>query len=241
MPSLRYLTQAGGKLENAYIRQIYEAFPDKKFIVMYGATEATARMSYLPAEMLVKKMGSIGKGIPNVVLKVISDDGQEVTPGEVGEIVAKGDNIMRGYYKDPKGTSEVLRDGYYRTGDLATVDEDGFIYIVGRARDIIKSAGFRISPYEIENLICEMEGVASCAVVGTSDELMGEAVVAFLQPKAGTDPDVILAKVAAECKRRLPSYKVPQRIIIKHQMPTNSSNKVDKIALREELARGVKP
>lgn len=236
MPTLRYMTQAGGKLENIYIKQIVEAFPAKRFFVMYGATEATARMSYLPPDLITTKMGSIGKGIPNVTLKVVGVDEKEVSPGGVGEIMAKGDNIMVGYYHDPEGTAAVLRNGYYCTGDLAKVDEDGFIFIIGRSRDIIKSAGYRISPYEIENTICEIDGVAACAVVGIPDSIMGEAVVAIVQPKGGIATESLYGLIMTECKRKLSSYKVPRKIVIKEHLPTNSSNKVDKIALRQELA-----
>lgn len=235
MPTLRYMTQAGGKLENPYIQQIVEAFPNKRFIVMYGATEATARMSYLSPELVVEKMGSIGRGIPGVTLTVVGEGGREVRPGEVGEIMARGDNIMVGYYHDPEGTAAVLKDGRYLTGDLATVDEDGFIYVVGRCRDIIKSAGYRISPYEIENMVCEIDGIAACAVVGLPDEIMGEAVVAVVQPSEGTDADRLSQAVTSECRRRLPSYMVPKRILIRDHLPVNSSNKTDKIALRREL------
>ena len=110
LPTLRYFTQAGGKLPNKFIRMVAEAFPDKKFIVMYGATEATARMSYLPAELCLSKLGSIGKGIPGVKLKVVAE-GRDVQPGETGEIIASGKNIMQGYYMDSQGTAEVLIDG----------------------------------------------------------------------------------------------------------------------------------
>lgn len=238
MPSLRYMTQAGGKLENSFIKQIVEAFPAKRFFVMYGATEATARMSYLPPELLSRKMGSIGKGIPGVTLKVVGDDGREVAPGEVGEIRAQGENIMKGYYRDPEGTAAVIKDSCYCTGDLARVDEDGFIYVVGRCRDIIKSAGYRISPYEIESIVCEIEGVASCAVVGIPDDLMGEAVIAIVQPKEGIDAGRLSETIGSACKKRLPSYKVPRSIVFKQHLPVNSSNKVDKITLRREIMEG---
>jgi len=154
LPSLRYFTQAGGKLPNKFIKIIVEAFPDKKFFVMYGATEATARMSYLPPELCLDKLGSIGKGIPDVKLKVVAE-GHDVQPGDVGEIIAFGKNIMKGYYMDPAGTAQVLIDGWYHTGDLGTVDGEGFIYIVGRSKNIIKCGGFRVSPYEIEGEICK--------------------------------------------------------------------------------------
>jgi acyl-CoA synthetase (AMP-forming)/AMP-acid ligase II len=144
-PSLRYVTQAGGKLHNVFIDEFTEAFPDIRFFVMYGQTEATARLSYLEPEMLKPKLGSIGKGIPGVNLKIINNDQEEVNVGEDGEIIAKGDNIMKGYYNDPKLTAKTIKNGWLFTGDIAKRDQDGYIFITGRKKEIIKVSGVRIS------------------------------------------------------------------------------------------------
>jgi long-chain acyl-CoA synthetase len=233
LPSLRYFTQAGGQLPNKYIKIIAEHFPDKKLYVMYGATEATARLSYLPPELLCTKMGSIGKGIPGVTLCVINKDMQPVQPSETGEIVAKGDNIMKGYYHDPEGTGEVLRNGWLYTGDLATVDDDGFIYIVGRSKNIIKSGGYRISPNEIENEILTLEKFRGCVVFGIPDETMGEAVVAVIQATGTFNENDLRREVLAHCYQKLPSYKVPKKIFFIDEFPLNSSNKMDMAVLKE--------
>jgi len=230
LPTLRYFTQAGGKLPNKFIRMIAEAFPDKKFIVMYGATEATARMSYLPAEMCLSKIGSIGTGIPGVKLKVVTE-GRDVQPGEVGEIIAAGKNIMQGYYMDPQGTDEVLVDGWYHTGDLGTVDEDGFIYVVGRSKNIIKCGGFRVSPYEIEGEICKIPEVEDVAVVGREDNILGEAIIAFIKSST-SDPAALQKSVQEFCRRMFPSHKIPQEIHILKELPLTSSSKVDREKLR---------
>ena len=239
LPTLRYMQQAGGQLPNKYIRMIAEAFPEKKFFVMYGATEATARMSYLPPEMILTKLGSLGRGIPGVSLDVINESGTPVKPGEIGEIVASGDNIMKGYYGDPEGTAEVLKDGRLRTGDLATVDDDGYIFIHGRAKNIIKSGGYRISPNEIEDFICTLDGVSGCVVLGLPDETMGEAVTAVVQ-HTGKDPAPDFREIiVTRCRQHLPSYKVPCRLFFVREFPLNASDKVDKPALtmtiQEEL------
>jgi len=234
LPTLRYMQQAGGQLPNKYIRQIVEAFPRKQFFVMYGATEATARMSYLPPAMVLTKMGSIGKGIPGVSLEVLNEKGIQVKPGEIGEIVAHGDNIMKGYYGDPKETQSVIKNHRLFTGDLATVDEDGYIFIVGRAKNIIKSGGYRISPNEIEEFICSLDGVAGCVVLGLPDEIMGEAVVAVVQPGNIQKP-ALGEEILMQCRQHLPSYKVPRSLYFVKEFPLNASDKVDRQAIAASL------
>jgi len=233
-PTLRYMTQAGGQLPNSYIRMVVEAFSEKQVYVMYGATEATARLSYLPPHLVLTKMGSIGKGIPGVHLAVVDDSGNPTKPHETGEIIASGDNIMLGYYGDPEGTQEILKKGWLYTGDLATVDEDGYIYIVGRAKNIIKSGGYRISPNEIENLICSLEGVVGCTVIGLPDDIMGEAVTAVVQPDT-TPHEKLREKIISICTRTLPSYKIPREIFFIKDFPLNSSDKIDKLALLAKI------
>jgi len=188
--------------------------------------------------MVRTRTASIGKGIPGVHLEVLGEDGRPVRPGETGEIVATGDNIMRGYYGDEEGTRAVLKDGKYHTGDLATVDEDGYIYVVGRAKDIIKCAGYRVSPYEIEDLIASMEGVDTVAVVSKPDEILGEAIVAVVRRKDGAEADAVRTTIFRECRRSLPSYKNPSSVVFLDEMPLNSSNKIDKVRLRQMLAEG---
>ena len=232
-PSLRYFTQAGGQLPNRYIKILTDHFPEKKIYIMYGATEATARLSYLPPELVTTKMGSIGKGIPGVTLAVLNQNMQAVKPSEIGEIVAMGDNIMKGYYNDPEGTEAVLKNGWLYTGDLATVDDEGFIYVVGRSKNIIKSGGYRISPNEIENEILTFEKFSGCVVFGIPDEIMGEAVVAVIQAPDTVDQHNLYKEIITHCNNKLPSYKVPKKIFFVNEFPLNSSNKLDLAALKE--------
>lgn len=234
LPTLRYLQQAGGQLPNKYIRLIAEAFPEKKFFVMYGATEATARLSFLPPVKVLTKLGSIGRGIPGVILEVLNENGMPVRSGETGEITARGENIMKGYYGDPKGTAEVIKNGRLYTGDLATVDNEGYIYIVGRAKNIIKSGGYRISPNEIEEFICSLDGVLGCVVIGLPDEIMGEAVVAAVQPSNVLE-SVLRERILLQCKQQLPSYKVPVEVFFVREYSLNASGKVDRPALATQI------
>ncbi|MCK5795875.1 MAG: acyl--CoA ligase, partial [Deltaproteobacteria bacterium] len=162
--SLRYLTQAGGPMTPALTKKLLAAIPSAKLYVMYGQTEAAPRLSYLPPADLLRKLGSIGKAIPDVTLRVLDDRGDEVMPGVEGELVATGDNIMKGYLHDPEATAKALRPEGLRTGDLARVDEEGYFYIIGRNTDMIKAGAHRIGPKEIEAVIEELTEVAQCAV-----------------------------------------------------------------------------
>ncbi|HKL71879.1 MAG TPA: AMP-binding protein, partial [Marinilabiliaceae bacterium] len=223
-PHLRYVTQAGGKLHNVFIQEFREAHPHIEFIVMYGQTEATARLSYLPAERLNDKLGSLGKGIPDVELNVVNIKGYPVKPGEVGEIIAKGDNVMLGYYKDAEATNGVLKGEWLHTGDLAKIDEDGFIYHAARKKEIIKVGGRRVSPKEIEEVIVSIPGVVDCTVEPVNDDVLGEAIKAILVINdANTELNEKLVKEF--CSTKLSSYKIPQIVEFSSQMEVNAAGK----------------
>jgi acyl-CoA synthetase (AMP-forming)/AMP-acid ligase II len=230
LASLRYVTQAGGAMAPELTRRLLAALPGKKIFVMYGATEASARLSYLDPSDLQRKIGSIGKAIPNVELRVLRDDSSEAAVGEVGEIVARGSNLMEGYWNDPEETAAVLDRQGYHTGDLGKRDEEGFLYVVGRKREMIKSGAHRISPKEIEEALMEHPAVHEAAVIGVDDEILGEAIVAYitLRPGQEGEPSVILAW----CRERLPSYKMPGVLNTLGEFPRNTSGKIDKPALR---------
>lgn len=222
-PDLRYVTQAGGKLHNAFISEFIETFPDIRFHVMYGQTEATARLSWLPPETLPGKIGSCGKGIPGVELKVADEEGNPVKPGETGEILAFGDNIMQGYYKDPESTAQVLKNGWLHTGDLASVDEEGYIYLTARKKEIIKVGGRRVSPKEIEEVIVSMPEVVDCTIEALYDDVLGETMKATIVVQAGKDvtPD----SIKGWCAARLASYKIPQIIELKDKITISATGK----------------
>jgi acyl-CoA synthetase (AMP-forming)/AMP-acid ligase II len=225
LPSLRYVAQAGGRLPDSFIKELKQALTKVEIFIMYGQTEATARLSYLPPIMLGEKLGSIGKGIPGTELKVIDKEGDEIKAGDIGEVVASGGNIMKGYFNDKEETDKVVRKGYLYTGDLATIDDDGYIYIVAREKEIIKSGGNRISPKEIENTIIQIPSVIEVAVIGTPDDILGEAIKAFIV--LNNEALKIDEKYIIEyCKDRLPSYKVPKYVVLLDGLPKNSSGKV---------------
>jgi long-chain acyl-CoA synthetase len=209
-PDLKYVTQAGGKLATIFIDEFRESHPEVKFIVMYGQTEATARLSYLPPELYETKKGSMGKGIPGVELRVVNENGDSVKPGETGEVIARGDNIMSGYFADEEGTKNALRNGWLYTGDLGTVDKDGYIYLTARKKEIIKVRGKRISPKEIEAVILEISEVIDCSIEGIDDEIEGEKLKATVVIRKEAKNSVSSDSIMKYCSTRLSLYKIPQ-------------------------------
>ncbi len=213
-------------------RRLIAALPGKRIFVMYGATEAGARLSWLDPGRLQEKLGSIGRAIPNVELSVRADDGRECEVDEVGEICARGSNIMSGYWGDPEETAKVLDRHGYHTGDLGRRDADGFFWVVGRKKDMIKTGAHRISPKEIEDALLEFPEVHEAAVIGVPDEILGEAIKAFVVFRPGTTPD--LEALRAFLGRRLPPYKTPAHYEVREDLPKNESGKIMKQALREQ-------
>ena len=230
-PTLRLVQQAGGKLTNTYIKELKDSLPTTKIFVMYGQTEATARLSYLPPELLDSKLGSIGKGIPGTKIEVLNNDGKPVKPGEVGEIVASGGNIMLGYWKDPGETAKSLKGGKLFTGDLGTVDEEGFIYLTDRASDFIKVGGHRVGPKEIENHISKLDDVVEVAVIGIKDDLLGEAIKAFVS--VSNNSKITEKEIISYCQKYFPVHKVPKQVEFMKSLPKNISRKIDKVILKK--------
>ncbi|MDZ7308983.1 MAG: AMP-binding protein, partial [candidate division KSB1 bacterium] len=186
-------------------------------------------------EDLPRKVGSIGKAIPNVELRVIKENGEEAAPGETGEIVARGANIMLGYWNQPEETRAALTQHGFHTGDLGRMDEEGFLYVVGRKRDMIKSGANRVSAKEIEEVILEHAKILEAAVIGVPDQYLGEAICAYVTLK----PEVVNGRVeelqqeiVAFCRERLPEFKVPRQVIIEQKLPKNESGKIMKEELR---------
>lgn len=192
---------------------------------MYGQTEATARLSYLPPEFISTKVSSIGKAIPNVELVVVNDRGDIVGVNEEGELLARGPNIMLGYYKDEVATNLAIKNGWLYTGDMAKVDEDGFIYLVARKKEIIKVGGKRVSPKEIETVILFIPEIVDCTVTGIDDELLGEAIQATIVINNLMDKDALKEKILQECSKNLSHYKIPQKIVFETTMQTNATGK----------------
>ena len=230
-PALRYVTQAGGAMPPARVQEWLEKGPRVPFFVMYGATEASARLSYLPPSELPRKLGSIGRAVPNTELVVRDEHGNPAASGEIGELTARGSNISPGYWNDPAETAAKFGPFGYRTGDLGYVDDEGFLFLVGRRQDMIKVGAHRVGAGEIENVLHELAGVHEVAVVGAPHDILGEVPVAFVAPREGSVQTA--EDIRAFCATRLAPYKVPARVMFVSEMPrTTGAGKIDRMALR---------
>jgi acyl-CoA synthetase (AMP-forming)/AMP-acid ligase II len=231
LPSLKYLAVAGGRLDPDHAQRLAFRVAPAKLVIMYGQTEATARLSYLPAEELESRYGSIGRGIPGVELEVVDERGERIAAGETGEIRARGPNVMLGYWNDPAATAEVLRDEWLYTGDLATIDDEGFIYPQGRKSGLVKVAGYRVHPAEIEDFIRREADVLEAVVVHYESEMLGTRFALFAQPWASDEP-VTAEALRSLCASGLPRHKVPEHIEVLDRLPLNDAHKVDRRSLR---------
>lgn len=226
---LQYITFAGESTRFEDIAKLKDIAPYIKIFVMYGQTEASARLSYLEPNLIFKKAGSIGKGIPGVTLRVVTEDGLEVPVGEIGEIIAYGENIMKGYWNNEEDTKSVVKDGWLYTGDLAVTDEDGYIYVKGRKDDIIKHLGHRISPVEIEAAINCCEQVLESAVIGieNNDRMQIKAFVVLKNSLAGIED------INIHVRKLLPALKRPQIIEFVNELPRTANGKIKRSELRK--------
>lgn len=226
LKSLRYCSQAGGHMSAATKQELRRVLPEHtEIFIMYGATEASARLAYLEPERFEEKMGSIGRPIPGVTLRVLGPDEREVPVGQVGELVVKGPNITSGYWKDEASTAEAISKNGYHTGDLGYRDEEGYFYLKGRKDNLLKVGGHRINLQEIEEALMETKLVMETVVLGLPDELLGHQLVALACPK---NADCNEKLILSHCAERLPKYKMPGEIRLLPSLPKSSSGKIDR-------------
>lgn len=231
-PALKTVTQAGGAMRADTIDWVRATFAPARVFVMYGQTEATARLAYLPPEEAEAKRGSAGRAIPGVELRVVDEAGRPLPPGEAGHLVARGDNVTPGYFEDDEATREILRDGWLWTGDLATLDADGFVFIQGRAREVLKLGGHRVSPGELEAVLASHGAVQDAAVVGVPDAVGGEVAHAFVVLKEGEAATE--AELLKHARLELPAWKVPGGVSFLDALPLTGAGKVARQVLREQ-------
>jgi acyl-CoA synthetase (AMP-forming)/AMP-acid ligase II len=233
-PSLRYITNAGAALPIEYAKKLRKLFPQTRLFLMYGLTECK-RVSYLPPEQLEHRPDSVGKAMPNTEVYIVDELGRNLPPGEVGELVVRGSNVMKGYWNLPEETAKALKPGpvsgerVLYTGDLFRMDQEGYLYWVGRKDDIIKSRGEKVSPIEIENVLYKLEGIALAAVVGIADEVLGQAIKAVIVLMAGIH--LTQNEVLRHCAQHLESFMVPTIIEFRETMPKTAAGKIDKLEL----------
>jgi acyl-CoA synthetase (AMP-forming)/AMP-acid ligase II len=233
LPSLRYALVTGGALSPTSLRALAAAIPNVELHSAYGTTEASPRITYLGPKEILRHPDSAGRSLPGITVEIVGDDGTSLPQGAVGEVVACGPNVMKGYVSGDHVSSGRIDDkGRLHTGDLGRLDHDGFLYLVGRKSDMIKSAGERIFPREIEDVINKHPDVRECAVLGVKDEVLGERLVALVVPKSEPfDP----ASLRTHCLRWLPFVRTPREIHFVAELPKTASTKINRAALPDLL------
>ena len=220
LPDLRRLLQAGGALASCKVDEMRAIFPQAKFYVMYGQTEATARISCMEPERWEEKLGSVGRPLDNLMVEIVNEQGTALPPGRAGELRVKGPSICSGYWNDLEATQRVFCDGWLRTGDLARLDEEGYLWIEGRKEEFLKMRGMRVSFAEVEQKIATFPGVDECAAVAVDHPEAGEAMVLFIVPEPG-------AKIVEEeVRRRLPAHWALDSIRLVSELPKTSAGKI---------------
>lgn len=232
--SVRCVTNAASALPAKRVADIREIFPNARIFSMYGQTECK-RATYLPPDQLEARPSSVGIAIPRSELWLEDENGNRVAPGETGELVMRGPTLMLGYWNDPVGTALRLRPGptggerVIHTGDLFRQDEEGFLYFVSRMDDIVKCGGEKVAPSEVEQVLQRLPGVGEVAVVGAPDDIMGEALHAFVTVTA---PELTPRDIQKHCRASLELFKVPKTVEIVPDLPRVTSGKIDKAALK---------
>jgi long-chain acyl-CoA synthetase len=234
LSSLRYLTNAAAGLPLEHVKRLRQTFPKTELYLMHGLTEV-ARTMYLPPDQVEKRPASSGIAIPGTELWIEDENGQRLGPGEVGELVVRGRNVMRGYWNAPDLSAQRFRPGPLAgericySGDLFKTDEEGYFYFVSRKDDIIKSRGEKVAPREVENVLYTIPGVQDAAVIGMPDATMGQAIKAFIVAPSG---NLTEAAVISHCKARLEEYMVPRQVEFRTELPKTGSGKVRRIDLK---------
>jgi acyl-CoA synthetase (AMP-forming)/AMP-acid ligase II len=234
LSSLRYVTNTAAALPPSHIAELRNKFPGVTLFSMYGLTE-TKRTLYLPPEELDRRPGSVGIAIPGTEVWIEDEAGQRLGPGEVGELVARGRHVMRGYWNDPEKTAARFRSGplpgerVCYTGDLFRLDEEGFFYFVARKDDVIKSRGEKVAPKEVENVLYSLAGVREAAVIGVPDPVLGQAVKAFVVVDRDTLTD---ADILRHCRTHLEDFMVPKYVELCDELPKTSTGKIKKTDLK---------
>ncbi len=233
LSSWRLMHMGAQPIPPSLIKRWKQYFPDMQYDTSYGLSEATGPGCVNLGIENNHKLEATGRAGFNWEVRIVDDKGKDVGCGEVGELIVKGDGVMKGYYKNPQKTAETLRDGWLYTGDMARMDDDGFIYIVDRKKDVIITGGENIFPVELENAIRHHPQIHDVGVIGFPDERLGEIACAVISPRDGatlTEDDI-----NEFCEQNLPRYKRPRRIIF-DKVPRNPTGKIEKTKMRQKYS-----
>ncbi len=226
-PSLKTICFGGGNMPVEKLRELITSFPDVGFVQTYGQTEASPRITCLLPEDSLRKIGSVGKPIPGVQVAIVDDTGTPVEPGQPGEIIVHGKNVMKGYYKRPEDTEKTIQNGWLHTGDIGRYDDEGYIYLVGRKKNIIISGGINIYPEEVEEMLLSHSAVKEACVTGMNHEWLGEVPIAKVVLHEGKT--ISVDALMNFCCENLSGYKVPERISIVNSLPKTLTGKMKRV------------
>jgi amino acid adenylation domain-containing protein len=232
---IRFVTNTAAALPVKHITMLRKIFPQARVYSMYGLTECK-RCTYLPPTDIDRKPASVGIAIPNTEMWVVNENDERLGPDEVGQLVIRGATVMRGYWEKPEQTAKKLRPGplpgelVLYTGDYCKMDEEGYLYFVGRMDDVIKSRGEKVAPKEVENALVHIPGVKEVAVIGVPDEILGQAVKAFVVPEKGVT--LTVRQIIGEAQGRLENFMVPKHVEIVPDLPKTTTGKIKKTDLR---------
>jgi acyl-CoA synthetase (AMP-forming)/AMP-acid ligase II len=233
LSSVRVIINGGEKMPIPLIERIQRTFPSAWFADAYGLTETVSGDTFLDRDSIIAKLGSVGRPCLHLDLDIWDEQGHPVAPGERGEIVLRGPKVFTGYWKDPGATAKAFAGGWFHTGDIGVRDEDGYLFIVDRLKDMIVSGGENIAGSEVERVLYEHDAVLEAAVVARPDDRWGEVPVAFVARREGAD--VTADELVEHCRARLAKYKVPKDVTFIDALPRNPSGKVLKRELRTQV------
>ncbi|MFE5287833.1 fatty-acid--CoA ligase FadD5 [Nocardia sp. NPDC056611] len=233
--ALRALSWGAAPASDTVLRAMADCFPDAFNVAVFGQTELSPITCVLEGKDALRKLGSVGLPIPTLQVRVVDDEMNDVAPGEIGEIVYRGPTLMQRYWNKPEATAEAFHGGWFHSGDLVRRDEEGFVYVVDRKKDMIISGGENIYCAEVENVLFSHPKIHEAAVVGRAHEKWGEVPVAVVALAAGID-ELTLEELEPFLNESLARYKHPKHLVVVPELPRNASGKVVKVALRDQYS-----
>jgi len=236
--SVRFIIDGGEKMPEALILKFKEKFPQAWFADAYGLTETVSGDTFLAKDKMLSKIGSVGKPVMHLEVRIVDDTGRELGPNQLGEICLRGPKVFRGYWKDEKATAEAIKDGWFYTGDIGMLDDEGYLYILDRKKDMIISGGENIASPEVERVIYELPAVLEAAVIGIPHPQWLEVPKAYVVVKPGYS--ITKEEIINYCAQKLAKFKVPKEIEFVESLPRTASGKVLKRELRAWHMKKVK-